>query len=379
MDLSSRCTIIGCIAVSIAFVMELTLVPLFLPNIQMQFGLEMSALAWVFNSYGISVAFGVLFGGILGDVVGIRKIFTTGVLLFAGGSLVVSLADTFETLIAGRILQGVGGGIFSPLVPLLLTRAVPNRPGKILMLWGSIVGYVAAFAPLGLGQALSTIGWEAAFVLFALVSLLALLVNLRVRAGGQDAALHTLPGLATLFRARELWLVFVYIFCTYGSITFYLFRLPMRLTEKGYDLTAIGLVLSVLWLSFSILGTVLRNRVDNARVRYIIIVAPLMIVVGFALAYLSDGIWGYVLSAALTGIGFACSNAPSTQMVLRFAPRGMSAISTSLDISFARLGGVATVAFLAQVSFDVAMGVMIALSLCAVISSMIFSRDADAY
>ena len=64
---TSRVAILGPIAANIAFVMELTLVPLLLPAIQMQFGLSVADLAWVFNSYGIAVAVGVLFGGWLGD------------------------------------------------------------------------------------------------------------------------------------------------------------------------------------------------------------------------------------------------------------------------------------------------------------------------
>ena len=377
MDQSSRRAIAGSIAVSIAFVIELTLVPLILPAIQTQFGWDISTVAWVFNSYGISVAFGVLIGGWLGDVFGIRKVFSIGVLFFASGAFIVSLAGSFETMIAGRILQGFGGGVFSPLVPLLLTRAVPHRPGKILMIWGSIVGYVAAFAPLALGQTLSNTGWQSAFVLFAFISAIALIICGKMKAGPQHATIQTLPNLTLLLRARALWFVFGYVFCTYGSITFYLFRQPLRLAEKGYDLTTNGFILSVIWLSFSIAGTLLRNRVDGPHVRYIMFVAPIIIASGFLVAYLSDSIPAYMASAALIGIGFAFSNAPSTQMVLKFAPEGMSAISTSLDITFARLGGVMTVAFLAQASFDTSMFVPIGMSLVAVFFSMISFRKAS--
>lgn len=79
MTLSSRRTIIGSIAVSIAFVMELTLVPLLLPAIQGQFDLSISELAWVFNSYVIAVALGGLLGGWLGDVFNTKSVFGAGV------------------------------------------------------------------------------------------------------------------------------------------------------------------------------------------------------------------------------------------------------------------------------------------------------------
>ncbi|WP_245306165.1 hypothetical protein [Roseovarius aestuariivivens] len=62
---SPRSAIIGPVAANTAFVMEITLVPLLLPAIQMQFGLSIGELAWVFNLYGIAVAVGVLLGGVV--------------------------------------------------------------------------------------------------------------------------------------------------------------------------------------------------------------------------------------------------------------------------------------------------------------------------
>ena len=59
--------IAGPIAANIAFVMELTLVPLLLPAIQQQFGLSVSELVWVFNAYAIAVAIGVMLSGWSGD------------------------------------------------------------------------------------------------------------------------------------------------------------------------------------------------------------------------------------------------------------------------------------------------------------------------
>ena len=62
---SSHTAIIGPIAANIAFVMEITLVPLLLSAIQLQFNLSIGDLAWVFNAYGIAVACGVLLGGLV--------------------------------------------------------------------------------------------------------------------------------------------------------------------------------------------------------------------------------------------------------------------------------------------------------------------------
>ncbi|MEI4232853.1 MFS transporter [Roseovarius sp. D22-M7] len=340
--------IVGPIAANVAFVIEITLVPLLLPAIQQQFGLTIGDLGWVFNSYGLAVAIGVLFGGWWGDAFHTNKVFGLGVALFAIGSLLVAAADSFDALIMARILQGLGAGIFSPLVPLLLTRASPRKPGRMLIVWGSVAGYVAAFAPVLYGSILSEYSWTLAFILNAIIATIALVIltgsTIAARPRNRPAAKRNY---SELFRARDLWVAFLYVFCTYGTITYYLFRLPIWLSNNAVGEAGIGLVLSVVWLAFSILSALLRNLVDKPHVRTIMLAAPLLILVALPALFYSWGLLPVLLSAVLIGAGLACSNAPSTQMILRFAPKGLSAVSTSLDITFARFGGIATVATLA--------------------------------
>lgn len=347
--------------------MELTLVPLLLPAIQQQFGLSIGQLAWVFNSYGIAVAIGVLLGGWLGDVFGARTVFSLGVLFFSSGSALVTMAESYDILIAGRVIQGFGGGIFSPLIPILLISAAPDRPGRILIVWGSIVGYVAAFTPFIYSNLLDADNWKVAFGIFAIVSLFALVVVLGSSIGTEDTTRSgARPDYTRLLRSRGLWLMFVYVFCTYGAITYYLFRLPVLLVGSGFEVASIGLILSILWLSFSIVSTLLRNLVDAPSVRVILLGAPVLIALGYPLAYYCSNVWCLALASFLVGSGLACSNAPSTQLVLKLAPKGMAAVSASMDITFARLGGVAAVALLADSVFGYSVVAIAAMSVLAI-------------
>lgn len=368
---SPRTAIIGPVAANIAFVMELTLVPLLLPSIQSQFGLSIGELAWVFNAYGIAVAFGVLLGGWCGDTFETRKVFGYGVAFFGAGSLLVAAAGSFETLIIGRTIQGFGGGIFSPLVPLLLTRTSPLKPGRTLILWGSIAGYVAALAPLFYGSVFGEHSWNIAFIFIAIIAGIALVI-LNGLQTTKNPASSTGKGAnyAELCRNRNLWLTFTYVFCTYGSITYYLFRLPVWISHSDTKIAGLGLVLSVMWLTFSGLSTLLRNMVDRPHLRMIMLATPLLIVAGFLLSYNNENLPLLVLSSVFVGAALACSNAPSTQLVLRFAPNGMSAVSTSLDITFARLGGIATVAILAETEFAYAVPAICLSCLVAAFSAM---------
>jgi len=370
-----RKAMIGPIAANIAFVIELTLVPLLLPSMQLQFGLSVGALAWVFNAYGIAVALGVLLGGWFGDAFNVRKVFGIGVAFFAIGSLLVGVSLGFETLIVGRVLQGFGAGVFAPLVPLLLTQASPLRPGRVLIVWGSVAGYIAAIAPLFYGRVLGEQGWQLAFFLTALIAMIALIALTRSRmTDAEKAAPIAERNYADLFSAHDLWVTFLYVFCTYGAITYYLFRLPIWMADHGVTAATVGLILSALWLTFSGLSTMLRNLVDGSSIWVIMLAAPILIAAGLPLSSFHDNLIIVVISAICVGAGLACSNAPSTQLILHFAPQGLRAISTSLDITFARIGGILSVAILAEAKIVYASTAIGLLCVIAVLCALSASR-----
>lgn len=349
MTLSSRNAVIGTIGVSIAFVMELTLVPLLLPEFQKQFELSFREVAWIFNSYGVAVALGVLLGGYFGDAFQTKRVFFVGVLFFASGSLIVSFSGSFESVILGRILQGFGGGIFSPQIPVILTRAAPTRPGRVLIIWGSVAGYVAASAPIIYSGVLESRGWRFVFLLFAVISIAAIFTVLRSSISSSVRPERvSRSSYRRLFGSRYFWLILVYVFCTYGAITYYLFRLPLWLAQGQYPLVSAGLALSTLWISFSLVSTLLRNKVDEHHLRIILVSAPIFIAAGFPLAFVCTDITCLAISSALIGCGLACSNSPSTQLLFRVAPQETSSVAASLDITFARIGGAATIMLIAQ-------------------------------
>ena len=346
--------ILGPIAAQVAFVFELTLVPLILPAMMVEFALTMGELAHVFTSYGIAVAVGVLLGGWLGDMFDARRIFIVGVVLFMMGSMATAAAETYFALIAGRVIQGLGGGVFAPLVPVLLTRASSERPGRVLIVWGSIAGYIAAFGPILFGAFPSGDGWRQAFILNALAALIALLV---VASNGHHRTCSPpghRQGRRSLLRSPEIWLVYLYVFFTYGSITYYLFLVPNLLSENASGAAGIGVALTLLWLTFSGASTLLRNLVDESHLWTIMLAAPILIAMGLLAAYFNGNVVLRISSAMLVGAGLACSNAPSTLLILRFAPNDSRAFAASLDITFARLGGIAMVALLAGSQFVIA-------------------------
>ena len=370
-SVSGYSRLVGPVAAHIAFVMELTLVPLLLPALGVDFSLSVGTLAWVFNAYSIAVAAGVLIGGVLGDAFRTDRIFAVGVATFACGSLLVAWSSGLETLIVGRVLQGFGAGVFSPLIPILLTRLASDKPGRALILWGSIAGYIAAFAPLIYSTTLDGTYWRFAFVVLAAQASVALWILRGSNDGScESTTARPVVDYTSILSASKLWLVFAYVFCTYGAITFFLFRLPVWLSGNAVETGQIGLILSAMWLTFSAVSTLLRNKVDQDYVGAIMVAAPILIAVGLVLS-LNQNTGLLIIASIFVGSGLAYSNAPSTQMILRYAPNGLSAISTCLDITFARIGGFVTVALLANFGLPIAAPVLTILCIAAVFCSVL--------
>ena len=212
------------------------------------------------------------------------------------------------------------------------------------------------------------------FAFFAVLAGAALVLSAEKTTKESEPIIRNSPNLYPLFRVPNLWFVFGYIFATYGAISFYLFRLPLRLTDVGFGAETIGIVLAAIWFSFAVASTLMRNWVDSVHIRKIVLAAPVLIAASFSVAYLSNHLALLIISAVLIGAAFACSNAPSTQLVLKFAPENLSAMAVSLDITFARLGGVATVTLLAQLDFGQSLKVVVGLSIVAAACALVCLR-----
>ncbi|NNE86887.1 MAG: MFS transporter [Silicimonas sp.] len=338
--------VFGTIIASIAFVMELTLLPLILGPIQQDLGLSLSQLSWVFNTYAFAVAAAVLVTGMIGDLVNKRWLFAFGVILFASGSALAAMSSDFQSLVLSRALQGAGGGLFSPLVPILLTHAFPVRSGRILMIWGGLAGIAATVLPIMGHSIQSAFGWRAIFYAFAGTSLIALILASISAANTYPQAARGIPRYRSLRAHPGIWLILVYIFLTYGSFTYYLFYLPTRLHSGA----SVALLLTSVWFSFSIFSFVLRDKLEGHNLKRTLMFAPLLLTAGFltAIAF-QDATGAQYLSAILVGAGLACSNSPSTHLLLKLTPTELRALTSSLDITFARCGGAIAVALFSDV------------------------------
>ncbi|RKT07460.1 EmrB/QacA subfamily drug resistance transporter [Streptomyces sp. 3211.6] len=111
-------------------VLDITIVNIALPHIQTALNFSTESLSWVVNAYTLTFGGLLLLGGRTGDILGRKRVFVSGVLLFGLASLLGGLAQNAGQLMAARALQGVGGAIASPTALALITTTFREGPAR---------------------------------------------------------------------------------------------------------------------------------------------------------------------------------------------------------------------------------------------------------
>ncbi|WP_328544176.1 MFS transporter [Streptomyces europaeiscabiei] len=117
-------------ACQLMVVLDATIVNIALPHIQDALKFSTTELTWVVSAYTLTFGGLLLLGGRAGDILGRRRVFMTGILVFTLASLLGGLAQEPWQLLAARALQGVGGAIASPTSLALITTTFPEGPER---------------------------------------------------------------------------------------------------------------------------------------------------------------------------------------------------------------------------------------------------------
>jgi EmrB/QacA subfamily drug resistance transporter len=125
-------------------VLDATIVNVALPDIQKALGFSGTGLEWVVNAYALTFGGLLLLGGRAGDLLGRRKVFIAGIILFSVASLLGGFANSQAWLLAARAIQGVGGAIVAPTALSLVTTTFPEGPPR-----NRAVGVYAAMSIAG--------------------------------------------------------------------------------------------------------------------------------------------------------------------------------------------------------------------------------------
>jgi EmrB/QacA subfamily drug resistance transporter len=143
-------------------VLDGTIVLVALPSIQADLRFSEQGLQWVLSAYALTFGGLLLLGGRAADLLGRRRLFMAGVLLFTVASLMCGLAWSPAALLAARVVQGLGAAIMTPTALSIISTTFPEGPerNKALGIWGALGGIGATAAWLIGGPLVDGPGWE---------------------------------------------------------------------------------------------------------------------------------------------------------------------------------------------------------------------------
>ena len=143
-------------------ILDSTIVNVALPSIQGDLGFSTPSLAWVVNAYLIAFGGLLLLAGRLGDLVGRRRVFLSGLMLFTVASLLCGLAQSQEMLIVARFVQGVGGALTSAVILGMIVTMFPEpaEQGKAIGVFSFVASAGASIGLLAGGVLTQVINWH---------------------------------------------------------------------------------------------------------------------------------------------------------------------------------------------------------------------------
>jgi EmrB/QacA subfamily drug resistance transporter len=143
-------------------ILDVAIVNVAIPSIQRDLHIAESTVQWVITAYAITFGGFLLLGGRMADLLGRRRIFIAGLILFTLASLACGLASSAGVLIVSRAVQGIGAAIISPAALSIVTTTFEEgaERNKALGIWGALGGSGAAAGVLFGGILTKYLGWE---------------------------------------------------------------------------------------------------------------------------------------------------------------------------------------------------------------------------
>ena len=173
-------------------ILDATIVNVALPSIQADLELSEANLQWIVNAYTLLFGGFLLLGGRAGDLIGRKRVFLAGVVLFSAASLLCALAQTETWLILARGLQGLGAALVSPAALAIVTTTFKEgaERTKALGVWAAIaVGGGAVGLLLG-GILVDTLSWPWIFFVNVPVGIATFALSLRLVPESRDEHMH---------------------------------------------------------------------------------------------------------------------------------------------------------------------------------------------
>lgn len=362
-----------------------------LPTLVDAFDTTFAAVEWVVLGYLLAVSTLMLSVGRLGDMVGKKRIYVTGFVVFTIGSVLCGLSPDIGWLVAFRVLQAIGASMLMALGMAIVTEAFPpGERGKALGISGSMVSIGIVVGPVLGGLILGALSWHWIFFVNLPVGIVGTWMVLRFVPGGQPVTgqRFDLAGAITLFvalitlllgltlgqhagfgDARVLSLIalslavavlFVVIegrspqpmidlglfrnvlfdvnlvtglstfICMSGTVILMPFYLQSVL---GYTPQTVGLMLAVVPIMVGTTAPLSGMISDRVGTRPMTVVGLISLVIGFAAVStlrVDTPVWGYLLRYVPVGLGLGIFQSPNNSAVMGAVPRSRLGVASGL-------------------------------------------------
>ena len=377
--------------------MDATIVNVALPDIRRDLDASLVGLQWVIDAYTIVLASFLMLGGSTADRFGRRRVFQIGMALFTIGSLLCSLANSVQTLVAARVIQALGGSMMNPVAMSIIVHTFTDAKARAraIGIWAATSGLALALGPLTGGFLTQTLGWHAIFWINVPIGIVALWLTARyipesraphprrpdvvgqalllmglatlifaviesdrgATVAGASALLSALAFVALVvyerrrheplldvrfFRSLPFTSATVIAICMFAALGGFLFLNSLYLQDvRGLSAFAAGLAILPTALTVTIVSPLSGRLVGNYGARPSLLVSGVMLTLSaLALAQLhpQTPIVYVLVVYALFGIGFGMVNAPVTFAAVSGMPRAQAGLASAVASTSRQIG-----------------------------------------
>jgi EmrB/QacA subfamily drug resistance transporter len=182
-----RWTLVATILASSMTFIDGTVVNVALPALQAGLHATMTDVQWVIEAYALLLGALILVGGSLGDQLGRKRVFLSGVAVFTIASVACGFATTPGMLIAGRALQGTGAAFLVPGSLAIISDAFDEAErGRAIGTWSGFSSITTAIGPVTGGWLVEHVSWRAVFFLNVPLAAVVLMLSLRFMSESRD-------------------------------------------------------------------------------------------------------------------------------------------------------------------------------------------------
>ncbi len=390
---------------SLAFI-DSTVVNVALPAMQANFHATVVDVQWIVESYGLFLAALILVGGSLGDLFGRRRIFVTGVTIFALASAACGLSTTIGQLIAARSMQGAGAALRVPGSLAIISASFDEKSrGQAIGTWSGFTAITTAIGPVLGGWLVEHASWRWVFFINLPLAAAVIAISLwRIPESRSENAGHAdwpgallatagLGGLVTSFIESSsagwqspLVVTSLFLGCAslvaflflevrvsspmlplslfhsckftganlltlflYSAIGIFFFLFPLNLIQvQRYSATKAGASLLPIILLMFLLSRWSGGLVARYGSRVPLIVGPLIAAVGFglfAIPTVGGSYWSSFFAPILVlGFGMAVTVTPLTTVVMNSVNQNRVGAASGVNNAVARVAGVLAIA-----------------------------------